>query len=226
MTPAFKGPGKPEPSDAPATEPAGGGDTGDSARSADKPPKPEGRKRTSRAGGGSSPGGGRSTSRASAQISYPQLEKRLEELFGAGALPFLMSGDAHCAQIVANGAAPLAHAWTNLAKESPAVRKVLNNLTQTSAWGEVIIATASVVIPIAAHHSSYIPDMGGIFGGGEGVESPNDNGGSPSSHPPATAPVGTPTATTDTPATREAAASQQRVPRGAAVSVPPTAPSE
>jgi len=47
----------------------------------------------------------------------------------------------------------LAKAWDNLAKENPAVRKALNSLLATSAWGEVAMVTAMTIIPIMDHHN-------------------------------------------------------------------------
>lgn len=150
--------------------------------------------------------------RADAKMPTRDLEKRLTEFFQSFSLIFLMSGDGHCATVIAEGAEPLAHAWTNLAKESPGVRKALNRMMTGSAWGEVVMASMAVVIPIAQHHSSFIPDIP-IFGGE--AESDTDQGDSPPSAP---APAENNGDAASAPATREAVVTMPRVPNGAAVS--------
>lgn len=146
--------------------------------------------------------------RADAKMPTRDLEKRLTEFFQSFSLVFLMSGDQHCATVIAEGAEPVAHAWTNLAKESPGVRKALNRMMTGSAWGEVVMASMAVVIPIAQHHSSFIPEIP-IFGGVADSEAPS---------PSAPAPAENNGDAASTPATREEVAAMPRVPSGAAVS--------
>lgn len=94
-----------------------------------------------------------------------RLEASLEELFSALALPFMLAGDTHCAGIIAKGAPEMASAWVKLADENPGVKRVLTKLTEGSAWGGVILSTAAVAVPIAAHHGAPLGKLGTVFGG-------------------------------------------------------------
>lgn len=99
-----------------------------------------------------------------------RLEEKLEDLFSTIALPFAIAGDMHCANIVAQGAPKMATAWVALADENPGVKRVLTKLTEGSAWGGVIVATASVALPIAAHHGAPVP---AILGGSSSTPKPS-----------------------------------------------------
>jgi hypothetical protein len=94
-----------------------------------------------------------------------RLEANLEELFSALALPFVLAGDTHCANIIAQGAPRMAESWVKLADENPGVKRVLTKLTESSAWGGVILSTAAVAVPIAAHHGMPMGPLGSILGG-------------------------------------------------------------
>lgn len=83
------------------------------------------------------------------------LERRLTDFFAAFALPFAMSGDTHCATVIAQGAPRLAEAWGTLARESPAVKRVLDRMLEGGAWGGVIVSTLMIAIPVADHHGLY-----------------------------------------------------------------------
>lgn len=108
------------------------------------------------------------------QTQSQKLESKLEELFSAISLPFLLAGDAHCAGIIAQGAPKMASAWVTLADENPGVKRVLTKLTEGSAWGGVILSTAAVAVPIAAHHGMPVGPLGQILGG---PSSPAENRG-------------------------------------------------
>jgi hypothetical protein len=60
-------------------------------------------------------------------------------------------------QIVAQHSDKLASSWARLAAKNAGVRRVLTSLTTGSAYGEVVIATLLVVIPILANHK-LIPE--------------------------------------------------------------------
>jgi hypothetical protein len=60
-------------------------------------------------------------------------------------------------QIIARRSDQLASAWARLANKNPGVRRVLVALTTGSAYGEVVIASLLVVIPILANHK-LIPE--------------------------------------------------------------------
>lgn len=104
------------------------------------------------------------TEKADAPLRTPgspqsALQKRLEALLVGFALPFAAAGDEHCATIFVQRGPIVAEAWANLAKESPAVKRVLENLLKGGAWGGAIAATLSIAIPVAAHHGAPMPDF-------------------------------------------------------------------
>lgn len=132
------------------------------------PPTPRPRRRTSEPGTTgttdtpprkSSPAGAESAGGARPQAPRPPaggrkapLQKSLEELFAAPSLAYSIAGDQVAASFLASRAEPMAEAWYNLSKESPAVRRILDKLTTGSAWGGVVIATGATVLPLLAHH--------------------------------------------------------------------------
>lgn len=59
-------------------------------------------------------------------------------------------------EVIGKQAPVLAKAWDNLAKENPAVKRALNRLLATSAWGEVAMITGMTLIPIMEHHNIHI----------------------------------------------------------------------
>lgn len=80
------------------------------------------------------------------------LKKALVELYssiGMVLLPF----DAPCGTVVINSADQSAEALVKLAAENDGVRKALNALTQTSAWGGVIAAHLPIIMAVVSHHS-------------------------------------------------------------------------
>ncbi|SRR6266702_4969122 len=82
----------------------------------------------------------------------PPLKKRLEDAFIAIGVAVGTTGDMVCAGVIMAQAEPMAAAWENLAKTSPRVRAAIERLLTGSAWGEVMFATAPVVIAVAVHH--------------------------------------------------------------------------
>lgn len=60
--------------------------------------------------------------------------------------------DQTCGTSVLMGAESLGVALDHLAHENPSVRRVLEAMLTTSAWGEVMMAAASITIPILQHH--------------------------------------------------------------------------
>jgi hypothetical protein len=85
-------------------------------------------------------------------VRKPPLKKQLEDVFATIAVAIAATGDAHCANVVASQAEPLAEAWSELAKVNPRVKAVIEKMLTGSAWGQVIFVSAATVIPIAAHH--------------------------------------------------------------------------
>lgn len=110
------------------------------------------RERASSPPGDMPPEPGRTAPRAASPGRKAPLQKSLEELFAAPALIYSMTGDQVAATFVAGRAEPLAEAWYNLSRESPAVKRILERLTTGSAWGGVAVATGATVLPLLVHH--------------------------------------------------------------------------
>ena len=119
-----------------------------SASSAPTPPPSDAGK-----GSGGTSGGGVSPTPPGSPIKT--LQGRLEQLFVTPAMVFAARGDQYCAQVIVKGAPDLAESWANLAKESPAVKKVLERLLEGGAWGGVVVSSLMIALPIAQHHGVY-----------------------------------------------------------------------
>lgn len=118
------------------------GPDGDPEPETDDKPKraPAGRKRPEPA-----------TRKPSSPVS---LQAQLAELLTGigGAVAFANPTDG---QIIASQAEPLASALDRLAKQNPAVRRVLQSLLIGGAWGEVLSVVAfGIVLPIAMNHNA------------------------------------------------------------------------
>src|SRR5436190_2517327 len=74
--------------------------------------------------------------------------------------------------VVVQRAEQLGHAWANLCRQNKSIEKVVLGLLQTSAIGEVIMATSTVVIPIAANHDVIPKEFANLFG----AQIPQDDG--------------------------------------------------
>jgi hypothetical protein len=83
--------------------------------------------------------------------SDAELKSGLEALYMLVSVA-LMPFDEVCATVFANNAEPAAKSAIELSKQNPAVRKFLNGLTQTSAWGGLIAAHSPIFMTISAHH--------------------------------------------------------------------------
>lgn len=110
-----------------------------------------------------SPGGG--SGRPTAGPAR-DLRARLEEWFSGMALLPMAVGDHYSAHIIASRAGHLAEAWADLAKTNPGVRKVLEGMLQGGAWGGVILASGSVLVPILGHYGLLPPvdPWAGLYG--------------------------------------------------------------
>jgi len=87
------------------------------------------------------------------------IQRKLENFIVGMALPFAAAGDAHCAGILAQRGPIVAEAWANLANESPAAKRILENLLKGGALAGAISTTVVTVVPIAVHHGLPIPDF-------------------------------------------------------------------
>ena len=86
------------------------------------------------------------------------LEKKLEKFYsgiGLAVYPF----DQHCGQVVISNAGNMAASLDMLAKQNPKVRKVLEQMMETSAYGLVLAAHAPVVFAIVAHHNPRVQEL-------------------------------------------------------------------
>jgi hypothetical protein len=70
--------------------------------------------------------------------------------------------DQHCGQTIIENSEKMAASLDVLAKNNPAVRRVLSKMLTTSAWSEVIIAHAPLVMAIAGHHVPAVRSMLGM----------------------------------------------------------------
>jgi hypothetical protein len=95
-------------------------------------------------------------SAGTSSVSPPRLReghfvKPLTQLYTTIGLT-LMPFDQACATAFVANAESCAKAMDALARENDAVRKALLALTQTSAWGGVLLAHAPIILMIATHH--------------------------------------------------------------------------
>lgn len=65
--------------------------------------------------------------------------------------------------IISEHAKPIAEGWNTLAQENASVAKVLDSLTEGSAWGAALMPTMSLAIAIAANHGA-LGKFGSMFG--------------------------------------------------------------
>lgn len=92
----------------------------------------------------------------------PLLERKLQEFMGAiGSAVFFF--DQHCGAVLLEGSERMAHALANLANQYPSVRRTLEAMTQAGAVGEVVIAGATIAMPIMAHHGMLPQQFGALF---------------------------------------------------------------
>lgn len=116
--------------------------------------------------------------RAGRPTRADKLQDSLAELLALPSLAYAATGDTWAASHIAERAPIMAEAWVELGKENPAVMRVLQKITTTSAWGGVILATGGTLLPLAVHHN-LLPDLGLPFGGGS-----EEGGGAPLVPPP------------------------------------------
>lgn len=89
------------------------------------------------------------------------LERRLQEFFATIALGLQLTGDDFAATVVNRRAGELAKAWDRLARENPAVKRVLEGLLTGGAFGEAAMVTLGTIIPILWHRG-MVPDAFGL----------------------------------------------------------------
>lgn len=96
-------------------------------------------------------------------LTLPQIEKQLTALIAMPGVFLKARGDDVCGDALINGAANEAKALVNLAKQKPQVRKALEALCSAGTYGELMMSTAAIVIPIWKHHGGNVnlPFLGG-----------------------------------------------------------------
>lgn len=86
------------------------------------------------------------------------------KIYGSAGMALFMV-DQQCGKAVIENAETMAQSLETLAKDNPAVRRVLSKMLTTSAWSEVIIAHAPLVIAIASHHVPVVKELtSSLFG--------------------------------------------------------------
>lgn len=91
-------------------------------------------------------------SKATRAPAKPKLQKSLEEFLSVPAIVYSATGHDYPAHIVGSRAPAVAEAWYDLAQENPAVKRVLTRLVEGSAWGGVILTSASMLVPLLSYH--------------------------------------------------------------------------
>lgn len=84
-----------------------------------------------------------------------------EEAFQPGIAQLVAYMDEFDGYVIQANAAQMAHAWANLADESPKVRRILLMLTYGGAWRGVFAASLPVLYAIGVHHGLIPPVLGG-----------------------------------------------------------------
>ena len=121
----------------------------------------------------SSPSGGKAKRGPGRPSNSQRLESQLVQLFStvavAGQLATLSNETvSRDFAIVGAQAEPLAAALVKLAETNPAVRRVLDSLVQTSAYGELItVVVGGIVLPILANHGILPAFIAGTIAGAE-----------------------------------------------------------
>jgi hypothetical protein len=101
-----------------------------------------------------------------------KLAGKIAEMYGLAALGCMGLGKVDLSMRIAAGAEDLGAAWVKVANESPAVRKLLERLTTTSAIGSLV----------AAHFTVFGPELLALLPGAR-------TQGEPEGEPEAPAPV-------------------------------------
>lgn len=107
------------------------------------------------------------------RAASPTIKRRLREVFNlAGGLVSL--ADAFDGQVILANADELAEAWAKVAERHPRIKLALDGFERGGIYGAAAIATASVLLPILAHHRLLPPSMAqlGAIVGGPAMPSP------------------------------------------------------
>lgn len=126
----------------------------------------------------SAPARGRGRSRPLGRKDLSMIQESLEQFvtvagLGLSAIPNpRLQADG---LVIVQGSENFAKAWCELARTDVRVYNALRKICVGGAWGGVIIATAAIVVPIAANHEIVPPFVASIFGGGMPAETEEES---------------------------------------------------
>lgn len=80
------------------------------------------------------------------------LEARVTEMYALAGMGAFAVGDQIVSNSILQNAESCADAWITLAERDPKVKRILERLTQSSAWGGVVMAHLGIAIPILSHY--------------------------------------------------------------------------
>jgi hypothetical protein len=95
-------------------------------------------------------------------IRHSALYPKLVQFYGTIGLTVAAVGDRQCGIAVAANAEGCAEAWDELAKQNPAVKRVLETVLQTGAFAAVIGAHLPIALAVVGHHR---PELAERFAG-------------------------------------------------------------
>lgn len=92
----------------------------------------------------------------------PKLAAQLEQTVSVigGLVAMANQFDGH---VITSTAPQFALAWANLAERNPAVKRFLESATSGGAYGEVVLASAIMIMPILANHGVLPEQIAGMF---------------------------------------------------------------
>jgi len=96
--------------------------------------------------------------------TYAQIQEGLESFVTMIGVGVRMAGDEYCGDRILTQGPALTDSLVELSKQNPNVKRMLASLSQTSVWGGVIIASASLVLPIMAHHGLVPAPIASLMG--------------------------------------------------------------
>lgn len=102
--------------------------------------------------------------RASGGPTIPQIREGLEGLTAMVGTGWVLAGNEYCGTAVLERGPAVTDSLLELAKTNPRVKRSLQNLTRSSAWGGVIIAASSLAVPILAYYGVIPPHYASLVG--------------------------------------------------------------
>jgi hypothetical protein len=109
---------------------------------------------------GKPPGQGR----AASKVSLVSVSRQIGELIAAGG-GLLSLKDPTCGAIIITNSERLGNAYGKLAVANPRLRRFFEGMIKSGVYGEAIIATLVVALPIMAHHNMVPPQVAAAIQG-------------------------------------------------------------